>query len=250
MMANEPLKKIAEPSLRDLFDSFKREIMLSMFCVRIGEIVSFDGATRTATIQLQQKKVLPDGTEVSQPQLLNCPVVFMLGGGAMLEMPVAEGDQCVVLFCDRDIEPWFNTGAEAVPMTPRAHSIADGIALMGVIPTNSTVYPDSVSGSQVLLKFGSNNVKLTSAVSELRFGSNVNLSLSSSDARLNNNGAYYSAASGKLKMANATTTLLTVMDAFIDVLVTLSTVPGGGPLNAGSIAALNAFKTTFASLLS
>jgi hypothetical protein len=62
-------------------------------------------------------------------------------------MPIAAGDQCLVLFSDRNIDSWFKTGGEAAPFDARCHDISDGIALVGVnaLPSTMQAYDDNVN---------------------------------------------------------------------------------------------------------
>ena len=50
-------------------------------------------------------------------------------------MPVSfeinEGDACLVVFADRDIDSWFETGEAEVPPSGRMHSLSDGFAFVG-----------------------------------------------------------------------------------------------------------------------
>lgn len=129
-----------EPELKDLLDLFRKNLLLGFNCHHIGAVQSFNSAKQTATATINYKKTFlkPDSTGVYKttledyPTLIDCPVVVLGGGGASLTFPVAKGDECLVLFNDRDFDAWFqgNTGA-AVP-TSRLHSFADGIILVGI----------------------------------------------------------------------------------------------------------------------
>ena len=47
-------------------------------------------------------------------------------------MPITAGDTCLVLFNDRDIDNWFQSGQVGPVATSRLHSMSDGIALVGI----------------------------------------------------------------------------------------------------------------------
>ena len=131
---------VTNPQLRDLLDLLKKEIMLSLNCHHLGTVQSFDAANQTAVISVNYKqshiKKLPNGTYgevlVDYPLLLDCPVVALCGGTTALTFPVQQGDQCIVLFNDRDIDAWFSNNTTSAPPTSRLHSISDGIALVGL----------------------------------------------------------------------------------------------------------------------
>jgi len=75
-----------EPSLKNLFDNAHARVFQDMNCVKVGSIVSFDAANRTAEIQIAFKRnlsiPLADGTRIiSFPLLVDCPVFTLQGGG-------------------------------------------------------------------------------------------------------------------------------------------------------------------------
>lgn len=139
-MTDQPvssLKQFVPPSHVNLLEQTKRDTATALNAVQIGIIQSFDASDQTATIQLALKQVIavkPDGTKVLQehPLLLKCPVMFLFGGGSYLTLPIEPGDNCIVLFNDREIDNWFANGGVQTPLTPRVHDIGDGMALVGI----------------------------------------------------------------------------------------------------------------------
>lgn len=132
-------KSILEPSLYDALQSLKLDIFRSLNCVKVGRIAGFNAAKRTVEVQILFKRLLPNGLSVSNPLLVDVPVFTLQGGGAALQLPVLAGDQCLLLFSDRNLDAWFENGAEAVPFTGRAHDLSDGIALVGLNALTSTL---------------------------------------------------------------------------------------------------------------
>lgn len=126
------------PTLLELFSEAKRDVFESINCVQIGKIQSFDAAKKTATVQLMFKRNTPAGT-VSAPVLVDVPVFTLLGGSGSIQMPIASGDECLVLFCDRNLDTWFVTGSDALPPTGRCHDLSDGVALVGLSSRVSTL---------------------------------------------------------------------------------------------------------------
>ena len=59
-------------------------------------------------------------------------MVFLGGAATALTFPIAKGDECLVLFNDRDMDNWFTGGGGGAVATPRLHSFADGIILVGL----------------------------------------------------------------------------------------------------------------------
>jgi Phage protein Gp138 N-terminal domain len=140
--ANGPIQ---EPDLRSLLLQYRDEIFASLNCVQVGTIVSYDPANGPkASVRLNSKRVVYnqqqslDGKLQQTPQLIDYPVladvvVMVLGGGdAFVQLPIKAGDECVVLFNDRDLDVWFATGSTAAPNSSRMHSLSDAIAIVGV----------------------------------------------------------------------------------------------------------------------
>lgn len=206
-------KTILEPNLVDAMRSLKIDIFRSLNCVKIGQIVKLDATKKTAQVQILFKRQLPSGTSVSNPLLVDVPVFTLQGGGAALQMPISAGDQCLVLFSDRNLDAWYENGSEAVPLTSRAHDLSDGIALVGV---NA----------------------LTSALS-------ANPTL---EARLSYGGAFVGIKAGRISLQNQTNSLLTIMTALLATLAAI-TDANNVALSPASIAAITAYIAEFNALL-
>ena len=126
-------KRKSEPDICALFDQHASQIKTSMNCISIGTIQSFDSTDQTATILLNYKsKDLYTGNETDYQPLVKCPVFILNGGGAYITFPITKGDQCLVLFCDREIDTWFTKGGTNAPQSARVHDLNDGIALIGI----------------------------------------------------------------------------------------------------------------------
>ncbi|NDV72972.1 Gp138 family membrane-puncturing spike protein [Burkholderia cenocepacia] len=101
-----------------------------------GTVESFDPATMTVAVQLGTKDSIrnEDGTVSTSPfpLLTDCPVVWHGGGGVTATFPIAAGDECLIVFASRCIDAWWQSGGVQEQAEPRAHSLADGFALVGV----------------------------------------------------------------------------------------------------------------------
>jgi hypothetical protein len=142
MSSNLPLNAVpSDPSLKDLLDLLKKDVMLSLNSHHIGTVESFNVTkqTVTATInypktyyQLNAETGLYNPVLVDYPLLVDCPVICLGGGTTALTFPIQQGDECLVLFNDRALDNWFSGGAGAAVSSPRLHSFSDGIILVGL----------------------------------------------------------------------------------------------------------------------
>lgn len=120
-----------DPGLTTLFQEVIRRVMISLNCHHIAVVQSFNSDRQTVTASIAYKKTV-NGKQVEYPLLVDCPAVVLRGGSASLTMPIKQGDTCVMMFNDRGIDGWFQTGQIGPLPILRLHSLADGIALIGI----------------------------------------------------------------------------------------------------------------------
>ena len=138
-MVKEVTKNIITPDLSALIDLRIGKALGDLNCTTIGTIQSFDATTQTASISVNYKRKVGE-VFIEYPLLLDCPVVILGGGDSYLTFPIRaadpdndiQGDTCIVMFCDRDIDIWFDSGQILAPNSTRKHNLSDGIALVGV----------------------------------------------------------------------------------------------------------------------
>ena len=110
-----------EQKRQEELQALKQDIFESLHCALPGKVVSFDADSQTVVIQPAVKTA--SGVEL--PVLRDVPV-FM-----PVSFEIQEGDACLVIFADRDIDAWFETGESSVPPSGRMHSLSDGFAFVG-----------------------------------------------------------------------------------------------------------------------
>ena len=130
-----------DPDLKDLLDLLRKDIFLNLNVHHIGVVQSFDIDNQTAQVtiaypktyyKLNSKTNQYDPVQVDYPVLLDCPIISLGGGNAAVTLPITAGDECLVLFNDRNFNNWWNGGAGAQVATARLHSFADAIILVGL----------------------------------------------------------------------------------------------------------------------
>lgn len=208
---------LSKPSLNSLLDILKTEILLSINCHAIGTIQSFDATKQSATISMNYKREI-NHLLADYPVIIDCPVIVLTGGNSGITFPIKSGDTCLILFSDRDIDEWISSGQVTAPLTNRAHSFTDAIALVGLRSFSSPL----------------ENYSETKAVF---FNEETKISLGT-----------------KIKLENTSTDLLTALEQLILLLDTFFTASSGAlpPVGAAAAAAkasLAIFKTTLEGLL-
>lgn len=210
-----------DPNLKDLLDLLQKQIMLNLSCHHIGTVQSFDATKQTASATINYKKTyfqfnastgLYDPVLIDYPILVDCPVIVLGGANAALTFPITTGDECLVLFNDRDLDKWFQGGTGASVATPRLHSFSDGMILVGLrsLPKVLTNY----DSSRAVLRNGSTLVGVGPTL---------------------------------VKIANNATTLLQVINGILDLIAAAQCSTPGNPLS--NSAAFTAYKTVVGGLL-
>ncbi len=156
-----------EPTLKTVLDLQEAKTKNTLFCHLIGKINSFDADTQTASVEILSKEIYPDQNTlqtqiVDFPLLVDVPVMIVSGSAGGIRVPTSEGDDCLVLFSDRDIDNWFESGGTNIPNTTRVHSLADGLAIVGFRSLASAI--SNYDNSSTQLNYGSTRVKLTNKV--------------------------------------------------------------------------------------
>ncbi|MCK5611976.1 hypothetical protein KAR91_59450 [Candidatus Pacearchaeota archaeon] len=206
-------KSIGLPNLRDVLDSQKTDVFDRLNCHTIGVIDSFNSTNQTAEIKIVFKTIF-EGQEYSYPLLVDCPVVVIGGSGGSLRLPVVQGDHCLVLFNDVNIDNWYEGSTNSLPDSNRKHDLSDGIAMVGIRNLQNAISDYDNESAQ--LNFGDTKIKLTD----------------------------------KINMSNSTSDIKTILDNLVDVIKAIITLgsPVSHTLSPASVVALDAIKTQIATV--
>nr|WP_318381259.1 Gp138 family membrane-puncturing spike protein [uncultured Enterobacter sp.] len=132
MALSATVQEAGEPQA---FESLRKKIFSTLRVALPGIIHSFDPVTVTCSVtpaiagEVQNEK--GEWVVSTLPLLVDVPVVFPRGGGGTLTFPVRVGDECLVIFADRCIDFWWQSGGVQQAQDPRTHDLSDAFALMG-----------------------------------------------------------------------------------------------------------------------
>lgn len=160
MSDNIKTQTINEPDLDDLLDELKNEIFSSLNCIQIGKIESVNFNEQTVEVKIQVKRRVGVNEIKDYPLLVDCPFIILQGSKSFIGMPIDKGDICLILFNDRCIDTWWDSGNIAEPLTTRKHSLSDGIALIGLNNKNSVL---SFDGSTMFINADDVDLKINSS---------------------------------------------------------------------------------------
>lgn len=127
--------------LKNVLQKFQEKLLETLNCVKVGKIKTFYADKQTADIQI-------DG----YPQISGVPVSFISGGDFSIQVPIKEGDDCIVLFCDTDLDNWVE-GKGSEPAFPNdKHGLNGAIALLGLTNLKTKVSDYITDGVRVKYK--------------------------------------------------------------------------------------------------
>ncbi len=127
----------ADPTLPELL---RRAIESRLADVNVslpGIVQSYDEATRTCTVQIAVRNVIPDDDGEQQeediPPLQNVPVCWPACAAFSLVGQLAEGDTVLLVFSTRSPTEWRRTGEISTPADVRRHGLYCA-AIPGYLP--------------------------------------------------------------------------------------------------------------------
>ncbi len=222
-----------EPRMADLLTYWQKQIGLQFNCHHIGTVQSFNSLTQTATATINYKKTFLEFSDTADysyknddyPLLIDCPVIVLGGGNGLLTFPITSGDECLIMFNDRDIDNWFSGSSTSGNATGRLHSFSDAVILVGLRSTPHFIVNYNGTDTELRTKDGTTKVTLAAAKVTIAVGAAMTMEIDST---------------GAIKVTNASGTELfqTIANLFNDIQTGLvTTMLGPEPLVMPSFAA-------------
>lgn len=135
MNINDKAKQVAGDEYSDRQAQIDNKLM-DVHTALPAIIISFDPEKRTVSAQPTIQRVFSEGEGKAGadnlPPCVDVPVVFPMGGGYELTFPINKGDECLLIFAERCIDSWFETGRPSEPADFRQHDLSDAFAIVGV----------------------------------------------------------------------------------------------------------------------
>lgn len=145
-----------DESLFASLDDLRRDIFLNLKCHDVAKVVTVDTSKQTLTCEINYRRTMmrPNTSKTSTknrerfeyipreedyPVLIDVPFIVMRGGNAYLNIPIEVGQDILVLYNDRCLDDWYVSGKKATLSSPRLHSMADAVALVGVSSMKSLI---------------------------------------------------------------------------------------------------------------
>lgn len=156
--------KTRSGALAEVLASERKTINEQLRVALPGIIQSFDPGTVTAVVQPAIRYIERDNdgnkTTKDYPLLVDVPVVFPRGGGCTLTFPVTAGDECLVIFADRCIDFWWQSGGIQEPVDGRMHDLSDAFCIVGPQSQAKKIRGISTTAAQLRTDDGSAFIEL------------------------------------------------------------------------------------------
>ena len=87
------------------------------------------------------------------------PVSFIFGGDFSIQVPVKEGDDCIILFCDGDLDNWVEGKGYVPAFSQDKHGLNGAVALVGLTNLNTKINDYITDGVRIKYKNSSIEIK-------------------------------------------------------------------------------------------
>lgn len=133
---SELLKPNTSKSMSEVLSHWFEVFSDSFNSIKVGKITAVDLSKQTVDVQILHKRVNENNLTKRElrdyPVLLGVPFVVLGGGTSHLTFPISIGDNCLLMFCDFEIDRWWDSGEAQPSNFERRHDISDAFAIVGV----------------------------------------------------------------------------------------------------------------------
>ena len=136
-----------DPNLSQLLEEVILAAAQDVRCAIPGVITAVDMTTGRVSVQPGVSM-----TGKSDPVIPDVPLLQMVMGKVRFSLPVATGDQVLLVFGDRNLDRWISSGGGTARGTddPRAHDLSDALAIpLSITPPTRTDGPSLAMDNEI-----------------------------------------------------------------------------------------------------
>lgn len=137
--------------LQNVLETAVTRTLMSVYTSVPGYVTAFTPATQRAQVQIGLVRVNIDGATFNPPPIVDVPVQFA-GSGFVLEHQISPGCEGIILFSQRCIDGWKQTGGIADNPVVRFHNMQDAYFIPGIR-----------SNGKVISGFANDGIRIRSA---------------------------------------------------------------------------------------
>lgn len=166
-----------------------------------GHVIAFIPSTQRAQVQIGVQRVQIDGTTFEPPPIVDVPVTFC-GGDYTLEFEVNPGCEGMILFSQRCIDGWKQTGGVADNPVARFHHPQDAYFIPGIRSLGNVISGFSNNGIRLRNAAGVQSLWLKNDGSCIMGNANGFIQLLA-NGDVNINGTIIKAGTGNVTVATS-----------------------------------------------
>lgn len=210
-------------------------IMSRINCHNIGRILEFDKDTQTCMVELMQIKQFNNQLITPAP-ITQVPLIILGAGGGHITMPDPVGTICLLLFLDRNMDNFMETGEQYVPDTTRMHDFTDCVALTTF---TTLAAPLENYDDEAISIFNEGLIEDVKKISYIKIYPNI--------IQIHTNDGAEIALDDKVKISNTSRNLATLIQNFLVACESIAV--SNGVLTAASKQKFTTLKSQFQELL-
>ena len=146
------------PSLANVIRSAIEARICDLHVSLPARIVSYEAATQKAVVQPEIQREYVDGSFVNIPTIRDVPVVWPRGANSFLHMPLSAGDPVTLVFSERSLDEWKESGGDTRTANLRKHNYSDAFAYPGGAPFSKAF---AANGEDVEIVHGNTKMRMT-----------------------------------------------------------------------------------------
>lgn len=151
---------MSTPTLTQVIMSGIDKIMTNVHTSMPGRIESYDASTQLAKVKpLLNRKYTTEDQAKELPIISNVPVVFPRTASAFVRLPIKAGDTVLLIFCERSIDRWLDTGGAVDPLDPEKFGLNGAVALAGLYAKADALKANGANNSLEIAN-GSNYIEI------------------------------------------------------------------------------------------
>ena len=132
---------LGDISLKNVLDRFEKNLLKEINCAKVGKIKTFYSDKQNADIEIE-----------GLPLISGVPVKFICGADFSIQIPVKSGDDCLVIFCDTDLDNWVAGKGGKPAFSQDLHGLNGAIALVGITNLNTQISDYITNGVRIKYK--------------------------------------------------------------------------------------------------
>lgn len=241
-MAQKKLWQQTELNLENIIKLSQTAVMSRLNCHNIGKIIEFDPLSQLCTVELMQVKQF-NNQYINPVPITEVPLIILGAGGGHITTPDPTGTICLLLFLDRNIDAFIETGEKYTPETSRMHDFTDCVALATFKTLANPIENYDKRAISIFNEEVINELKTNSYIKVYGDSIQLNVNIQGEEP-----GGSSMTLDDKVSINNTKQSLAALIEEFVTACEDITTV-NGGALTPASKQLFTDLKTKFEELL-